>query len=155
LPNEEIKASIIKNLKNYYYPLRIDWTVSIAKPDIDGFQPIIGVECKAYTENAMLKRVLVDCSLFKSIYPNMSYVLFQLESQLGGDFSELKPVTFGSPSTHTIFSYFNIDLNVITLLKGERKVDKPIHKQEFFKPLTKENLEHAIAVLTKILKKYV
>jgi hypothetical protein len=54
-----------------------------------------------------------------------------------------------------LFSYFDIDLNIITLLKGERKVDKPIHKAEFFKPLERDSLEIAIDQLSKILDVYV
>jgi hypothetical protein len=49
----------------------------------------IAIECKAYTENAMLKRILVDFTLFKQVYPDLAFVLFQLESQLGGDYLHL------------------------------------------------------------------
>jgi len=126
------------------------------KPDVqvyvdDNFK--ISIECKAYTENAMLKRILVDCTLIKHVFPDVKFVLLQLESQLGGDYSEVfKGVHFGSPSTHTLLSYFDIDLNIITLLEGERKVDKPIHKSEFFKPLKMEPLIKAINVLKELLK---
>jgi len=50
----------------------------------------------------------------------------QLESQLGGDYSTDKDIIFGSRSTHTLLSHFDIDLNIITLLEGERKVKRPI-----------------------------
>jgi len=67
----------------------------------------------------MLKRTLVDCTLVKHIYPHVKFVLFQLESQLGGDYSNVfKKIHYGSPSTHTLLSYFDIELNIITLLKG-------------------------------------
>jgi len=49
---------------------------------------IMGIECKAYTENAMLKRILVDFTLLKSIVPKANCVLLQLESQLTGDYSK-------------------------------------------------------------------
>jgi hypothetical protein len=155
IKDPEIKRYLQEHLPSLQYPLGIDWTISINIEDLGGFQPIIGSECKTYTENAMLKRVLVDCSLLKEVYPSMKFVLVQLESQLGGDFSELNPITYGSPSTHTLFSYFNIDLNIITLLKGERKVDRPIHKAEFFKPLERTNLERAINQISKVLESYI
>lgn len=110
------------------------------------------MECKAYTENAMLKRILVDFTLFKQVFRNLAFVLFQLESQLGGDYSTADFVKYGSPSTHTLLSYFDIDLNIITLLEGERKVDKPIHKPEFYKPLRTESLLNALEVFKKLLK---
>ncbi len=146
LKDDEIKEYIKQNINQYYYPYKPDITVSIDN------KIVLVMECKAYTENAMLKRILVDFTLLKSLYPTVKFVLLQLESQLGGDFSALKRVTFGSPSTHTLLSYFDIELHIITLLKGERKVDKPIHKPEFFKPLTRESLENAITVISKILK---
>ncbi|GAH55632.1 unnamed protein product, partial [marine sediment metagenome] len=34
---------------------------------------------------------------------------------------------------------------------GERKVDKPIHKQECFKQLEKKSLEKAVNVLKKMM----
>jgi len=86
--------------------------------------------------NVKLIQRLLCLKEFWLIYPNVKFVLFQLESQLGGDYSEIyKKVKVGSPSVHTLLSYFDIDLNIITLLRGERKVDEPIHKEKFFKPL--------------------
>ena len=102
----------------------------------------------------MLKRVLVDFTLLKTKYPNISFVLFQLESQLGGDYSELKERPMGSKSTHTLLSYFDIPLEIITLLKGERDINRPIHKKEFFKPLTKESLKIAINKISEIIEQH-
>ena len=86
--------------------------------------------------NVKLIQRLLCLKEFWLIYPNVKFVLFQLESQLGGDYSEIyKKVKVGSPSVHTLLSYFDIDLSIITLLRGERKVDKPIHKEKFFKLL--------------------
>jgi hypothetical protein len=148
IKDEYLKKHIEEHFKEYFYPLEIDWIVSIKN------KPIMAIECKAYTENAMLKRILVDFTLLKNVYPNMSFVLFQLESQLGGDYSELKDNPLGSPSTHTLLSYFDIPLVIITLLKGERKVEKPIHKKEFFKPLTKESIERAIEKISQIIEQH-
>jgi len=146
LKNEEVKNYIKRHIDKYYYPLSTDVRVLI-----DGHLVMV-IECKAYTENAMLKRILVDFTLLKHLYPDIIPVLLQLESQLGGDYSDLKKVSYGSPSTHTLLSYFDVDLNIITLLKGERKVDKPIHKREFYKPLTRKSLKNAIDVFAELLE---
>lgn len=146
IKSPEVKEYIKKNIKDFYYTLKTDVHVYI-----DGkFK--IAIECKAYTENAMMKRILVDFTLFKQVYPNLSFVLLQLESQLGGDYSTDNGVKYGSPSTHTLLSYFDIDLNIITLLEGERKVDKPIHKPEYYKSLRSESLMTALEVFKKLLK---
>ncbi|MCX7728302.1 MAG: restriction endonuclease [Bacteroidia bacterium] len=149
IEDEEIKAYILNNIKNYYYFLSVDKQIFINK------KFVIGIECKAYTENAMLKRILVDFKLLKNIYPNLSCYLFQLESQLGGDYSQLNEKTFGSTATHTLMSYFSdIELKIFTFLKGERKVDQPIHKESFFKPLEEKTLINAIQLLSDDLKKH-
>jgi hypothetical protein len=144
----EVKQYISENIHTYYYPLSADLHIHIDN------RFVIAIECKAYTENAMLKRILVDSTLLKHIYPDLEFILFQLESQLGGDYSHLDNVTFGSPSTHTLLSYFDIDLHIITILKGERKVDRPIHKPDYYKPLTKEGLYKAIEVIQEVLMKH-
>lgn len=148
IKNSDIREFIENNKEKYFFPLSTDIHVKIDN------KFVIAVECKSYTENAMLKRILVDFSLLKKIYPHLDTILFQLESQLGGDYSEIKDINWGSPSTHTLLSYFDIDLYIITLLEGERKVDKPIHKPEFYKPLKIENLLKALNTITNILEKY-
>ena len=142
----DVKKFIKEHINDFYYPLRTDVHVYV-----DGkFK--IAMECKAYTENAMLKRILVDFTLLKQVYPHLAFVLFQLESQLGGDYSTANHVKYGSPSTHTLLSYFDIDLNIITLLEGERKVDRPIHKPKYYKALKKESLLTALKVLKSLLR---
>ena len=114
------------------------------------------VECKAYTENAMLKRILVDASLTKKVFPNIYYVLFQLESQLGGDYSSIfNDITYGSSPSNTLMSYFDINLEIITLLEGERKVDEPIHKTDYFKELKEESLNNDIKFFNGKLKPFI
>jgi len=101
----------------------------------------------------MIKRILVDFHLLKIIYPNISCYLFQLESQLGGDYSNLPETVYGSTSTHSIMSYFeDVDLNIFTFLKGERNIDNPIHKT--FKPLEASIINKAVDFLRNDLKKY-
>lgn len=147
IKSPEVREFIMENITHMYYRIKPDIQVYVDNK----FK--ISIECKAYTENAMLKRILVDCTLIKHVFPDVKFVLLQLESQLGGDYSEvLKEVHLGSPSTHTLLSYFDINLNIITLLEGERKVDKPIHKSEFFKPLKMEALLKAMNGLKELLK---
>lgn len=148
IKNLEIRRHILENIDDYYFPLGVDLHIFINK------KFVLAIECKAYTENAMMKRILVDFSLFHEIFPKANFILFQLESQLGGDYSEFKKLTLGSLSTHTLLSYFDVNLNIITLLKGERKVDKPIHKKQYFKPLEKESISTAVECVKNILQKY-
>lgn len=148
LKNEKVKDYILKNKASYYYGLSVDKHIFID----DKFT--MGIECKAYTENAMIKRILIDFYLLKTMFPNISCYLFQLESQLGGDYSSLNDIIYGSKSTHSIMSYFeNVDLKIITLLHGERDINKPIHKN--FKPLQKDILNKAIKLIEKELVKFV
>lgn len=144
-----IREFIEQNINKFYYPYKPDITVSI-----DG-SIMMAMECKSYTENAMLKRVLVDFTLLKSLYQGTKFFLLQLESQLRGDYSQLKAISFGSPLTHTLLSYFDIDLHILTLLRGERKIDKPIHNPEFFKPLKRKSLEKAIGLICRIFKEII
>jgi hypothetical protein len=144
----EIRDYIEQNIKDFYYSYKPDIAVFID----NNFSTAI--ECKAYTENAMLKRILVDFWLLKQLYPKINFVLIQLESQLGSDYSKLPYKPLGSPSTHTLLSYFDVDLKIITLLQGERDINKPIHKPEFFKPLTRESLNAAIKIMAGILKQW-
>ena len=114
---------------------------------------VMGIECKSYSENAMLKRILVDFWLLKFQHPNLICCLLQLESQLTGDYSDLdvNPPT-GSSSTHSLMSYFpEIDLHIVTLLDGERKVNRPIHQADYFKELRTESVERAIERLSELL----
>jgi hypothetical protein len=147
IKSPEVKEYIRKNIKRFYYPLKTD-----IHAHVDGdFK--LAIECKAYTENAMLKRILVDFTLLKQVYPNLSFALVQLESQLGGDYGTPNPVKYGSTSTHTLFSYFDIDLNILTLLEGERQVNKPIHRAAYYKSLGAESLLTALDVIQQLLKK--
>src|SRR3989338_10821258 len=149
IEDDEVKKYILSNISDYYYALSVDKQVII-----DG-KFAIGIECKAYTENAMIKRILVDFSLLKTVFPDIICYLFQLESQLGGDYCDLNEVTFGSKSTHTLMSYFpEVKLKIFTFLEGEKKVDKPIHKQEYFKPLEKMQVEKAISLLATDFQKF-
>ena len=147
IKNPDVREFIRENLTKYFYRFKTDVHIHIDN------KLVIGIECKAYAENAMLKRIMVDFTFLKQVFPKAKAVLLQLESQLGGDYSDIKnQTTYGSFSTHTIMSYFDVDLNIITLLEGERKVDKPIHKQDYFKNLEIKSLEKATNALKEMLK---
>lgn len=144
--DEQVREHIRARLHEYNYRLSVDRHVII-----DG-ELVAGIECKAYTENAMLKRILVDFMLLKTVHPEMRCLLFQLESQLGGDYSALRTPTYGSTSTHTLCSYFpTVELEIITLLNGERKVDRPINKPAYFKPLEIRVLAGVVDLLSERL----
>jgi hypothetical protein len=147
LKDKDLKGYITANITDYHYKYKPDILVQIDKT------PVFEIECKTYTENAMIKRILVDATLIKTIYPDMRFALLQLESQLGGDYADLTKVTLGSRSTNTLLSYFDIDLTIITLLKGERDINRPIHR--YFKPLEEESLNRAIDIVAAILKSYI
>ena len=141
---------ILNNIEDFAYGLSVDKHLFV-----DG-KFVLGIECKAYTENAMIKRILVDFHLLKTQYPDLKCMLFQLESQLGGSYSKLtNEPPYGSYPTHTLMSYFeDVELKVVTLLQGERKIDRPINKAEYFKPLKLENLEPALMAVVESLKEY-
>lgn len=149
IKDKEIRSYIYSNIDNYYYRIKSDIHVLIDN------KLVMGIECKAYTENAMLKRILVDFTLLRSVVNDLICVLVQLESQLTGDYSNpTNKINYGSHSSHTLMSYFDVDLNIITLLEGERKVDEPIHKIDSYKPLKREVIEIAINRLAMLLEKY-
>jgi hypothetical protein len=144
----EVREHILKNIEKYHYGLSVDKHIFV-----DG-KLVMAIECKAYTENAMMKKILVDFQLLRLAHPQISCFLFQLESQLGGDYSKLPKTVYGSFSTHSIMSYFeNVDLHIFTFLGGERNIKKPIH--EFFKPLKTDNVAKAVKLLESYLKEFV
>lgn len=149
IKSEEIRKWIRANYKDFIFPAQVDVHVMI-KGDF-----VLGIECKSYTENAMLKRILVDFTLLKTKYTKLKCGLLQLESQLTGDYSEIdKKIIYGSHSSHTLMSYFDVNLNIMTLVQGERKVDEPIHKPEFFKPITYAHTVRVIDRIKELLQEY-
>ena len=143
----ELRKWIEENYSDFVFNAQVDVHVEIRG------EFVLGVECKAYTENAMLKRILVDFTLLKSIYPKLKCGLLQLESQLTGDYSEIyNDIIYGSHSSHTLMSYFDVDLNIMTLLPGERHVNRPIHREEYFKDLEITSVEKTIEKMKELLK---
>ena len=148
---KEVRKYVERNKSQHYYRAQVDKHVFV-----DGVF-VLGVECKAYAENAMLKRILVDFRMLKSLYPRLACCLVQMESMLGGSYSHpLRSPQLGSPPTHTLMSYYpEVHLHIVTLLEGERKIDKPIHKPEFFKELKPECLDLALETLAGLLEPFV
>ncbi len=112
----------------------------------------IGIECKSYTEVAMYKRIMVDATLLKKAVSTINaFFTVQLENFLGGDYGE-KVQAKGSDSVITLNRVFpDISMNVITLLDGNREINKPLHKPEYFKPLKDERLNYAIEQFRKAM----
>ena len=121
---------------------------------IDG-KFVLAIECKAFTESAMLKRLIYDRKMLHEFSPATEYILLQFESALGGDFHLCSESVFGSNQYHVFMSREETNIEVITLLEGIRKADRPIHKLGYGKELKKEHLLHAICVVSNKLQKYV
>lgn len=145
-----VKAEIAAKKNRYFYQAQVDVHAFVDQ------RLALGVECKSYAETAMLKRILVDFNLLKSLHPNLICCLLQLESMLGGDYSEpvkANAVALGSPAAHTLMSYFpEVDLTILTLLEGERKIDRPIHNPAYFKELPPARLNQIIARFQSLLR---
>ena len=108
-------------------------------------QFVMAVECKAYTENAMLKRILVDFWLLQKSYPQLRCLLVQLETFLGGAYDEVGDERVANSSTYTLMSYFpDVGLEILTLLEGARHVHKPIHARKYRKSLKRKHVEYVI-----------
>lgn len=72
---------------------------------------------------------------------------------LGGDYSMDVDHPKGSPSVKILEHYFpNLDIEIITMLDGERNIKGEIHKKQFYKPLRPERLDHAIKHFERVLK---
>lgn len=134
---------------DYYYDVGVDVHVYID----DDF--VLGVECKSYAENAMLKRILVDFFLLKTKHPDLKCCLLQLETQLGGSNEKPGGAGIANRSTYTLMSYFpEVDLNILTLLEGQRDIGHPIHKRKYFKKMKPEFVSFAIAQMEDMLRPY-
>lgn len=119
---------------------------------IDG-KFILSIECKAYAEVAMYKRILVDALLLQKYFPEVKFCLFQLESMLGGDYSSAIDHPNGSPSVKVLGYHFpHINMEIMTLLDGERDIKREIHKKQYYKPMRLARLEYALKYFEDILR---
>ena len=148
IADAELRREMLENLGKYKIRHGTDIHVYIDKAFV------LSVECKAFTENAMLKRILFDAFLLGTRFPNLRFALVQLENQMGGDYgAPAAEAVFGSRQSHTLMSYMDlVDLHIATLLEGDRDAKRPIHKPEFYKPLKRGRLEKAALVLAELLE---
>ena len=150
LTDEFTREYIERNRNGYFYPIELDRAVKIDN------QLVLGVECKAYTDNTMFRRALKDFELALKLYPELLFCVFQLENGLGGDYGEaskLKPL--GSKRTHTLMSHaLKVKLEIITLLDGNRKSKRGIHKREYFKELPIENVAMCVSKFRSLLESF-
>ena len=121
---------------------------------VDG-QLVLAIECKSYTESAMLKRIIYDRKLLHEVSEKACYLLIQLESALGGDFHLCSNSSFGSNQYHVLMSREDTNIEIITLLEKKRDSNKPIHKPNNKKDLKKEHLIFAIDTIAKTLQDYI
>ena len=151
LKNEYLRHHIQMNREHYIYNVEFDRAIEID----NNF--VLGIECKAYTDQAMFKRCLKEFELIaKLCYPELLFCIFQLENGLGGDYGEVSnPIQLGSTSTHTLLSHTSIaSLEIITLLDGKRNSNKPIHKPEYFKELPIENVAVCVSEFRALLEPF-
>lgn len=144
IDNIHVAEHILDNLDDYICSLETDVHLNIDK------KFIINVECKTYTESAMLKRILCDSMLVKSVYPNVSCALVQLENALGGDYGKNTYPTFGSRIAHVIMSRLGVKLDILTLMLGNRRANAPLDK--YPKPLDIHKLNVAADKFASIIK---
>ena len=152
LTHKIVRNHIQENRGSYIYKIEFDRAVEIDKT------LVLGIECKSYIENAMFKRTLKDFELIvKLLYPKLLFCVFQFENSLGGDYGEAsKRVHLGSESTHTLLSHTpTVHLEIITLLEGDRKSSRPIHKRQYFKPLPMKNVESCVSKFKVLLEPFV
>ena len=147
---ESTRNYIVQNVDKYIFRLELDKVVEIDN------QSVLAIECKSFTENTMLRRTLRDFELALKLDPKLLFCIFQLENALGGDYGDAsKLVQLGSESTHTLLSHTpEVHLEIITLLDGDRKSNREIHKRQYFKELPVENVEICINKFKTLLEPF-
>lgn len=146
------KKVAIKNAEGDEYDLSQDLHVFV-----DG-KFVLSIECKAYTEVAMFKRILVDAGLLLSEEPDLHFFLVQLENFLGGDYGTSNEPK-GSESVRALSGIMkkcfpNLKITILTLADGDRHIERPIHDPRYYKPLNIKRLEFAIKELEAHLRKF-
>lgn len=109
----------------------------------------IVIEAKTYCEISMFKRVLFDREIAKRHQGVEKAFLLQLEDAMGneGVGSKIKY----SPTVKFLLNE-GYDINILTLLEGQRRSSRPISKPEFFKELKPEVLDDIRNVLKKAIQ---
>lgn len=132
--DESERNRITNNFEDIIYEFGTDVHVMV-----DG-ELAIAIECKAYTETAMLKRIIFDSMLMDEALPEAKHCLLQLET------------AFSYDQYHVLMSHHTHNIDVITLLDGKRNSKKPIHRQSHFKELNKEKLINALDYFENVLR---
>lgn len=143
--SKEESDNILENVDKFYYRPEIDLAVSYDD------NLILAIEAKSYTETTMLKKFVLESLILREAFPEIKFVLMQLENSLGGDYAENKEVHIGSPGAHAVMAPHNMPVKILTLLDGARSSIYPIHTLKGFKPLNKDKFYMAIDCLSKIL----
>ena len=145
---ESTRNYVVQNVDKYIFRLELDKVVEIDN------QSVLAIECKAYTENTMLRRTLRDFELALKLYPKLLFCIFQLENALGGDYGDPnKSEYLGSKSTHTLMSHSpTVSLEIITLLDSDHRRTGLIHKPEYFKELPVKNVATCVSKFRDLLE---
>ena len=159
-----IEENYVKNLKYEYlrHHIRLNKNKYIYKVEFDRAVEIdnnlvLAIECKAFTDNTMLRRTLRDFELASIANPKLLFCLFQLENALGGDYGDPnKSEYLGSESTHTLMSHSpTVSLEIITLLDSNHHPTGLLHKPEHFKELPVENVITCVSKFRILLEFFV
>ena len=148
---ESTRNCVKQNVDKYIFRLELDKVVKIDN------RFVLAIECKAYTENTMLRRTLRDFELALITEPDLLFCLFQLENALGGDYGDPnKSEYLGSESTHTLLSHSpKVRLEIITLLDDNHRQTGLIHKPEYFKELRAKNVATCVRKFGTLLEPFV
>ena len=147
-----VQEEVAQYSQSFYYDVGVDVHVHVDN------EFVLGIECKTYAENAMLKRILVDFWLIKTLYPDLQCCLLQLETFLGGSNTSPDPDVskIANRSTYTLMSHFpTVNMKILTLLEGKRDIKNPIHTKRGHKELRAEYVHSAIQQLQSLLAKFV
>ncbi len=147
-----LRHDIRQNKDKYIYEIEFDRAVEIDN------RFVLGVECKAFTDQTMFKRSLKEFELtLHLLFPELLFCIFQLENGLGGDYGDVSnPKQLGSGSTHTLISHSPTEsLEIITLLDGNHNPNKKIHTREHFKNLPTKNVAVCVSKFRDMLADFV
>ena len=147
---ESTRNYVEQNVDEYIFRLELDRVVEIEN------RLVLAIECKAFTENTMLRRTLRDFELALIANPGLRFCLFQLENALGGDYGDPnKSEYLGSRSTHTLMSHSpTIGLEIITLLDSGYVRAGRIHHPEYFKELPVKNVATCVSKFRALLEPF-
>lgn len=138
LPKNTKKIPVLKVSKDYTNLKNLKFTENeMSKGYEDKFDGFIiennkikvVLEYKAYSENTMLKRCLVDATIAQTFDRNIKYCLCLLQSQLT---QNDKLIGYNAHSLMNFFyEKYNINVDILILVKEPRKVNEDIIKKKY------------------------